>query len=182
MSKIKVIKESSTRSFNVTDSVVYPSHGVGVITNCENQVIAGTSIKCLVISFEKDKMILKVPVNRAEKVGLRHLSSSDDIKKALIILRGKARPEKGMWSKRAQKYEEKIHSGSVLQIAEVLRDLHKNVDDPNRSYSERMIYESAFQRFINEYSVTNNIQISDAAVQVKEILEEAKMLALEEAA
>jgi CarD family transcriptional regulator len=175
MTKAKSVK-STNREFKVNDSVVYPSHGVGMIIKEETQLVAGIEVKCLVITFEKDKMTLKVPVNRAEKAGLRHLSSSEDISKALITLRGKARIEKGMWSKRAQKYEEKIYSGNVVYIAEVLRDLYRNVDDPNRSYSERMIYESAFQRFINEYAATNDLSIDDASKQVREMLEEAKLL------
>lgn len=182
MPKVKAINEPAKRDFKILDSVVYPSHGVGVIMKKESQVIAGHTITCLVIHFEKEKMTLKVPINNIEKAGLRHLSSAEDIKKALMILQGKARIEKGMWSKRAQKYEEKIYSGNVLQIAEVLRDLHRNVDDPNRSYSERMIYESAFQRFINEYSATNNIDSVEASKQVREILEEARALLNLEAA
>jgi CarD family transcriptional regulator len=173
MSEAKI---TSSREFKVSDSVVYPSHGVGVIANIESQRVADVEIKCLVITFEKDKMTLKVPVNRASKAGLRHLASSDDIEKAIVTLKGKAKIEKGMWSKRAQKYEEKIYSGNVVYIAEVLRDLHRNVDDPNRSYSERMIYDSAFQRFINEYSATNNINIEEASKQVHEILEESRIL------
>lgn len=176
MSKAKIVTQAANREFKVNDSVVYPSHGVGMIINEEAQVVAGVEIKCLVITFEKDKMTLKVPVNRAEKAGLRHLSSSEDIQKALITLRGKAKVEKGMWSKRAQKYEEKIYSGNVVYIAEVLRDLYRNVDDPNRSYSERMIYESAFQRFINEYAAAGNIAVDEASKQVREMLEEAKLL------
>ncbi len=176
MPKAKTVTQVANREFKVNDAVVYPSHGVGMVINEEVQVIAGTEIKCLVITFEKDKMTLKVPVNRAAKAGLRHLSSSEDIQKALITLQGKAKIEKGMWSKRAQKYEEKIYSGNVVYIAEVLRDLYRNVDDPNRSYSERMIYESAFQRFINEYAATMIISIDEATKQVREMLEEAKLL------
>jgi CarD family transcriptional regulator len=156
--------------FKVDDTVVYPSHGVGVITAEETQVVAGLEVKFLVITFAKDRMTLRVPVNRAQKAGLRHLSSPSDIQKALVTLKGKARIEKGMWSKRAQKYEEKIHSGDVISIAEVLRDLHRNIDDPARSYSERLIYEAAFDRFVNEYAVTNNISVEEAKGAVKAML------------
>lgn len=170
------ISKDTTKDFAVGDSVVYPSHGVGSIIAEETQVIGGMEVSCYVIIFDKDKMTLKVPKNRAEKAGLRQLASADDLDKALITLQGKARVEKGMWSKRAQKYEEKIYSGNVVHIAEVLRDLYRNVDDPGRSYSERIIYESAFQRFINEYAVAANINVEHATQKIKEMLEEAKIL------
>jgi CarD family transcriptional regulator len=166
---------ASLEKFQVNDNVVYPSHGVGVITDIEKQTVAGVDLECLVIKFEKDKMTLKVPVGRAKKAGLRQLSSNKDIDDSLLVLKGKAKVEKGMWSKRAQRYEEKIYSGDVSSIAEVLRDLHKNVDDPSRSYSERVIYESAFERFVNEYAASKNMSIENASRQVLEILDEAKM-------
>jgi CarD family transcriptional regulator len=163
-------------NFKIGDSVVYPSHGVGTVVAEESQIILGTEQRFYVVTFEKDKMTLKVPKSRAEKAGLRNLSSSDDLEKALITLKSKAKSAKGMWSKRAQEYEGKINSGNVLAIAEVLRDLHKNVDDPNRSYSERMIYEAAFERFAGEYAVTANLVFEEANKIIKEILEEAKLL------
>lgn len=171
--KSKVI----STEFKVGDTVVYPSHGVGKIVLIESQMIVGMEHKFYVVTFDKDKMTLKVPMNRAEKAGLRQLSSNDDISKALDTLKGKAKAAKGMWSKRAQEYEAKINSGDVVQISEVLRDLHRNVDDPSRSYSERVIYESAFQRFINEYSAATSVSVEDASAKVKEILEDAKILA-----
>ena len=161
--------------FKVGDIVVYPSHGVGKITGEETQVIAGIEMKLYVISFDKDKMILRVPKTRAEKAGLRHLSSSDDFQKALITLQSKAKVSKGMWSKRAQEYETKINSGNVLAIAEVLRDLHKNIDDPNRSYSEQMIYKSALQRLAHEFAAAANTDTDKASVQILEILDEGKV-------
>lgn len=158
-------------SFKVGDTVVYASHGVGKIIGEEVQMIAGVEMRLYVISFDKDKMTLRVPKSRAEKAGLRQLSTSGEFKTALETLNGKAKIAKGMWSKRAQEYESKINSGSVTLIAEVLRDLHRNVDDPNRSYSERMIYESALDRFIHEYAAANKMSVADASVKVKELLE-----------
>ena len=165
----------SQNKFSVGDSVVYPAHGVGTVTKEEVQVIAGVEMKLLVINFEKDKMVLRVPKGRAEKAGLRHLSSTSDFQKAIEALRGKARIAKGMWSKRAQEYEAKINSGDVKNIAEVLRDLHENVDDPDRSYSEKMIYESAFERFTNEYSIAKSLDKETAILEITEMLEEVKM-------
>ncbi|MCE2993387.1 MAG: CarD family transcriptional regulator [Alphaproteobacteria bacterium] len=175
MVKTKSAKNSN-QNFSVGDSVVYPSHGVGSIIAEEMQAVGGMEVSCYVITFDKDKMTLRVPKSRAEKAGLRQLASSDDLNRALITLKGKAKVEKGMWSKRAQKYEEKIYSGNVIHIAEVLRDLHRNVDDPSRSYSERVIYESAFQRFINEYAVSAEMNIEQASQKIRELLEEAKIL------
>lgn len=162
--------------FSVGDTVVYPSHGVGQITGEEVQEIAGHELKLYVIAFEKDKMILRVPMNRAVKAGLRQLSTTDEFKKAIVTLKGKAKIARGMWSKRAQEYETKINSGNVVAISEVLRDLHRNVDDPNRSYSERMIYESALERFTHEYAAAESIGLDLATQKVAELLETAKIL------
>lgn len=164
------MQASAKRVFRVGDSVVYPSHGVGTIISEEVQNIGGIELRLYVISFLQDKMTLLVPKARAVKAGLRHLSSDCEIDKALTTLKSRARVSKGMWSKRAQEYESKIHSGSVVLIAEVLRDLHKNVDDPNRSYSEKIIYELAFSRFVSEYAAAADIGRDDANKKVSMIL------------
>jgi CarD family transcriptional regulator len=156
--------------FKIGDNVVYPSHGVGIITAEEIEVVGGSEVALYVISFSQDKLIVRVPKARAAKTGLRHLSSDGEIDEALFTLKGKARTSRGMWSKRAQEYESKINSGSVSLIAEVLRDLHKNVDDPNRSYSEKVIYELALGRFISEYAVSINICKEEAYLKVTTIL------------
>ena len=124
-----------------------------------------------VISFIKDKMILSVPKSRAIKTGLRHLTSSSDFEKAIAILKQKAKIAKGMWSKKAQEYEQKINSGDITRIAEVLRDLHKNASDNDRSYSERLIYEAALERFSNEYAASIGIQREAAHDKLVELLD-----------
>jgi CarD family transcriptional regulator len=172
----KIAQKDKEKGFKTGDTVVYPSHGVGKITGEEVQVIAGHEMRLYVISFDKDKMILRVPKNRAEKAGLRQLSTSAEFKKAIVTLKGKAKVARGMWSKRAQEYETKINSGSVVAISEVLRDLHRNVDDPNRSYSERMIYESALDRFTHEYAAAESIALDLASKKVRELLERAKLI------
>lgn len=161
--------------FKVGDSVVYPSHGVGRIIQEEVQNVAGTNFSMLVISFDNDRLTVKVPKNRAFKAGLRFLSTDDEFSRAIDILRGKAKITKGMWSKRAQEYEGKINSGNVINIAEVLRDLHRNVDDPSRSYSEKMIYESALKRLAQEYSVAANLNYDEADRKICQILDEGKV-------
>lgn len=164
----------SAENFNIGDTVVYASHGVGKITGVETQEVAGFEMKMYVIYFEKDKMVLRVPVNRAEKAGLRRLSSSNELNKAIEALKGKSKISKNiMWSKRAQEYENKINSGDVVLIAEVLRDLHRNVEDPNRSYSERMIYESALERFTREYAASVGLKAEEATDKVQALLKEA---------
>ena len=119
--------------FRPNDFVVYPAHGVGRIISIEEQVIAGMNLELFVISFEKDKMTLRVPTHRATEIGMRSLSSPDTVTKALETLRGKARVKRAMWSRRAQEYEQKINSGDLLSIAEVVRDLHRADDQREQS-------------------------------------------------
>jgi len=143
--------------FKVGHYVVYPTHGVGKIAAEETQKIGDISLRVFVITFEKDKMTLRVPVTRATAAGLRNISGNEDIQKALSTLKGRARAGRGMWSRRAQEYETKINSGNIVSIAEVVRDLHKNVDQSERSYSERMIYETAFTRLAGELAAAEKL-------------------------
>ncbi len=156
--------------FKIGDSVVYPAHGVGEIVAQESQVIGGSEISVFVITFPKDKMTLRIPVKRATATGLRQLSNGDDVKKVLHVLQSRAKIGKGMWSRRAQEYELKINSGDIISIAEVVRDLHKNVDDPDRSYSERVIYESALSRLAGEMAAVENIDAKQAIERLVDIL------------
>ena len=162
---------SEARDFKIGDTVVYPSHGVGEITAEERQVIAGTEMRLYVISFAKEKMILRVPKSRAVKTGLRHLTSATDFEDVIKVLKQKARNGKGMWSKRAQEYEQKINSGEIIKIAEVLRDLHKNVGDNDRSYSERVIYEAALERLSTEYAASAKLDKPEACARLVELLD-----------
>jgi CarD family transcriptional regulator len=136
--------------YKVGNHVVYPTHGVGRIVAEETQMIGDVELRMLVIAFEKDKMTLRVPVHRATAAGLRPVSTADQMKKVFATLKSRARTSRGMWSRRAQEYEAKINSGNIHSIAEVVRDLHQNVDQSERSYSERMIYESALSRLVGE--------------------------------
>jgi len=163
---------AKAQKFDVGQYVVYPAHGVGHIKDIESQEIGGIKLDVFVIYFEKDKMTLRVPVNRAEKAGLRRLSNEGDLDKAFDTLKGKAKVARGMWSRRAQEYEAKINSGSIVSVAEVVRDLHKNIDQPDRSYSERMIYESALNRLTNEVAAAENINNEQATQRVMDVLVE----------
>lgn len=159
--------------FKVGDTVVYPSHGIGRITSEEVQIIGEHQINVFVIMLDRDKLTLRVPKKKAESVGLRPICSREYIEKMLKVLSLKPKQTKGMWSKRAQEYEGKISSGDILQIAEVVRDLHKNSDDPNRSYSERVIYESAFNRIVSEYAAVEQINEAEATQEVLKNLKDA---------
>lgn len=158
--------------FNIGDCVVYPAHGVGEIIGEETQIIGGIELRVFIIALMKDKVILRVPVKRANSVGLRHLSSLEVFHSVFGIFQAKAKPPKGMWSKRAQEYETKINSGSVTSLAEVIRDLYKNSEDPSRSYSERVIYESALNRLAGEFAVIKGIAIESALTMLLTTLEE----------
>ena len=120
--------------FRPNDYVVYPAHGVGQIMSIEEQDIAGITLELFVISFEKDKMTLRVPTNKATEVGMRSLSSPDVVSKAMATLKSKAKVKKAMWSRRAQEYEQKINSGDLIAIAEVVRDLHRADDQRPRDH------------------------------------------------
>ena len=165
---------SKSNEFKVGSKVVYPAHGVGKITDEETQSVAGTTISMFVIDFPKDKMTLRVPVTRAAESGLRVLSNDNEVEKAIKILKSRAKAGRGMWSRRAQEYETKINSGSIENIAEVVRDLHKNVDDPDRSYSERIIYESALGRLAGEYAAVYEVDVKQATVDLEKVLKSRK--------
>ncbi|MDE3121634.1 MAG: CarD family transcriptional regulator [Paracoccaceae bacterium] len=143
--------------FRPDDFVVYPAHGVGKIMSIEEQEIAGLRLELFVISFEKDKMTLRVPTHKATEIGMRSLSSPDVVTKALDTLRGKARVKRAMWSRRAQEYEQKINSGDLLSIAEVVRDLHRADDQREQSYSERQLYEAALERLTREVAAVSGV-------------------------
>ena len=156
--------------FRPNDFVVYPAHGVGQIVSIEEREIAGMQLELFVISFEKDKMTLRVPTDKATQVGMRSLSSLDIVSKAMATLRGKARVKRAMWSRRAQEYEQKINSGDLLSIAEVVRDLHRADDQREQSYSERQLYEAALERLTREVAAVTGQDEAGAMKQVDEVL------------
>jgi CarD family transcriptional regulator len=155
------------------DFVVYPTHGVGRVQGIEKQEIAGTELKVIVIDFEKERMTLRVPVAKAKDSGLRKLSSRQKIDVALKTLKGRSRVRRVMWSRRAQEYEAKINSGDPVSIAEVLRDLHRNVGQPDQSYSERQIYQAALDRLARELAAVEKIDELKAAERLEAMLQKA---------
>jgi CarD family transcriptional regulator len=165
-----VKKLDAMKAYKVGHYVVYPTHGVGRIMAEETQQVSGSELRMLVILFDKDRMTLRVPVHRAQIAGLRHVCGGEDIQKVLTTLKGRARISRGMWSRRAQEYEAKINSGNILSIAEVVRDLHHNVDQAERSYSERMIYESALGRLVGELAAAEAIDHKSATDRLMKVL------------
>ena len=167
-------KASAELAFEVGQSVVYPAHGVGKITSVEKQTVAGMDLEVYVVSFDQDKMILRVPTNRAEASGMRALAGSKLVEDALKTLGGRARIKRTMWSRRAQEYEAKINSGDLISIAEVVRDLHRGEDQPEQSYSERQLYESALDRMARELAAVENIDKGDAMEKLAKSLAKKK--------
>ena len=164
------MSKSKKSEFRPDDYVVYPAHGVGQIVSIEEQEIAGIPLELFVISFEKDKMTLRVPTHKAEEIGMRGLSSPDIVSKAMKTLQGKAKVKRAMWSRRAQEYEQKINSGDLIAIAEVVRDLHRADDQREQSYSERQLYEAALERLTREFAAVSGGDEALAAKQVDEVL------------
>ena len=160
----------SDNDFVVDQFVVYPSHGVGKITAIEEQEIAGISMELFVIDFAKDKMTLRVPTAKATSVGMRSLASPDLVSKAMATLRGRARVKRAMWSRRAQEYEQKINSGDLIAIAEVVRDLHRKDDQREQSYSERQLYEAALERLTREIAAVDRADEDAAQTKIDVVL------------
>ena len=164
------MSKSKKSEFRPNEYVVYPAHGVGQIVSIEKQEVAGFELELFVISFEKDKMTLRVPTNKAAEIGMRSLSSPDVVSQAMKTLKGKAKVKRAMWSRRAQEYEQKINSGDLIAIAEVVRDLHRNDDQREQSYSERQLYEAALERLTREVAAVAGGDEAAAARQVDEVL------------
>ena len=165
-------KSSQRQGFKTGESIVYPAHGVGQIVAIEEQEVAGHKLELFVIDFEKDKMRLKVPVAKASTIGMRKLSETDYVDRALKVVTGKARIKRTMWSRRAQEYEAKINSGEIVLIAEVTRDLFRPDDQPEQSYSERQIFEAASSRLARELAAMEKTDEPTALEKILDVLRE----------
>ena len=164
---------SEKLGFGTGDFVVYPTHGVGKINAVEIQEIAGHTLNVFVIHFEKDRMTLRVPVGKAKGSGLRRLSTRKEMDAALAKLKGRSKARRTMRSRRAQEYEAKINSGDPASIAEVVRDLYRNVGQPEQSYSERQIYQAALDRLVREFAAVEKIDETTAVQRVEQMLNAA---------
>jgi CarD family transcriptional regulator len=166
----KVAKqESDKKIYKIKDHVIYPKHGVGQIVAIENSVIADIEMTYYKIQVTKDKLILTIPVN--QQGNLRPISSVNQINKAISILKGKPKIRRTMWSRRAQEYDQKINSGEIYQIAEVVRDLNKNTEIPvDQSYSERQLFEKAYDRLLGEVAIGMQLSNEDAKKKLDKAL------------
>jgi CarD family transcriptional regulator len=164
------MSKSKNLDFRPNDFVVYPAHGVGKVVSVEEQEIAETMLEFYVIAFEKDKMTLRVPTHKALDIGMRSLSSPDEVSYAMKTLKGKAKVKRAMWSRRAQEYEQKINPGDLIAIAEVVRDLHRTDDQREQSYSERQLYEAALERLTREIGAVQGGDEDAAARQIIDVL------------
>ena len=156
--EIKKVKKQSTekREYKIKDYVVYPKHGVGQITEFKKINIGGIDVETYIIKFEKDKANGMVPVNKQSN--LRPLSTINQVNKSISILKSKPKIKRSMWSRRAQEYEAKISSGKIYELAEVVRDLNKGDDIMiDQSYSERQLFEKAYERIISEFQIVLNV-------------------------
>ncbi len=165
--------------FKVGQNIVYPAHGVGTVVDIEMRKVGETEYQFYVVDIEVDtdsntgkstEMTVRIPTYRAEDSGMRALANEKLVLEALTILRGKAKIKRTMWSRRAQEYETKINSGSLISIAEVIRDLYRSEGQPDQSYSERKLFENARNRMARELMATNNIDRGAAKEMINESL------------
>lgn len=160
-------KTAQRDGFKPGEHIVYPAHGVGQVTAIEEQEIAGFKLELFVVSFAKEKMTLRVPVAKVASVGMRKLSDEAGIAKALEVLTGRARVKRTMWSRRAQEYEAKINSGDIMAVAEVVRDLYRSEAQPEQSYSERQLFETALARLVDEVAAVDGSTDTEAMKRVE---------------
>ena len=168
---IKKIKKQETekKEFKAKDYVVYPKHGVGQILSINNKTIGGIEVQCYDIKFEKDKAVGLLPINKQSH--LRPLSTVNQVNKSISILKGKPKIKRSMWSRRAQEYEQKITSGKIYDLAEVVRDLNKGDDlMVDQSYSERQLFEKAYERILTEFQIILNLSLEDTQKKLDKAL------------
>jgi len=174
--EIKTIKEKKVKKiFNTKDYVVYPTHGVGLVIDIEKREVVGQKLEMYVIEFIKDKLILRVPVEKAKSLNLRKVSKPSKIQSVLKILSEKAKIKRTMWSRRAQEYDLKINSGDIQQIAEVVRDLNRANNQIEQSYSERQLFELSYDRFLREVIAGLKISEESAIKKIDKILGRDKL-------
>ena len=169
--EIKKVKkqESEKRIYKIKDYVVYPKHGVGQITEFKKINIGGIEVETYILKFEKDKANGMVPVNK--QVNLRPLATINQVNKCISILKSKPKIKRSMWSRRAQEYEAKISSGKIYELAEVVRDLNKGDDIlVDQSYSERQLFEKAYERLLAEFQIVMNSTLEDAQKKLDKAL------------
>ena len=167
---IKIKKqETEKKQFKPKDYIVYPKHGVGQILSVSSKKIGGIDVQCYDIKFEKDKAVGLLPINKQSH--LRPLSTINQVNKCISILKGKPKIKRSMWSRRAQEYEQKITSGKIYELAEVVRDLNKGDDIMiDQSYSERQLFEKAYERILTEFQIILNLSLGDTQKKLDKAL------------
>ena len=167
---IKIKKqETEKKQFKPKDYIVYPKHGVGQILSVSAKTIGGIDVQCYDIKFEKDKAVGLLPINKQSH--LRPLSTINQVNKCISILKGKPKIKRSMWSRRAQEYEQKITSGKIYELAEVVRDLNKGDDIMiDQSYSERQLFEKAYERILTEFQIILNLSLEDTQKKLDKAL------------
>ena len=158
-----------TVNFKVGDYCVYRTHGVAKVVDIQTIKFDDFENKCLVLFFEEEKMTLSVPVKFKDNGDLRKLCTEDEMNRVFDILKSGQKKLKGMWSRRAKEYEEKINSGNIFDTAEVLQDLIRDVAEEDRSFSERLIYETALERLATEYSLIKKVSLEEAKNLIIEV-------------
>ena len=169
--EIKKIKKQETekKEYKPKDYVVYPKHGVGQILSASSKTIGGIEVQCYDIKFEKDKAIGLLPINKQSH--LRPLATINQVNKSISILKGKPKIKRSMWSRRAQEYEQKITSGKIYELAEVVRDLNKGDDlMVDQSYSERQLFEKAYERILSEFQIVMKLSFDDTQKKLDKAL------------
>ena len=175
--EIKKIKKQPTEKklYEIKNFVVYPKHGVGKITAVEKATIGQIEIQFYKIFIEKEKLTLTVPIN--QQINLRPVSSTNQISKCISILKSKPKIKRTMWSRRAQEYDQKINSGKIYELAEVVKDLNKNSDIiADQSYSERQLFEKAYERLKSEFEVVLNVSPEDVSKKMDKALGRTQIL------
>ena len=169
--EIKKIKKQNTekKEYKSKDYIVYPKHGVGQILSVSSKTIGGIEVQCYDIKFEKDKAIGLLPINKQSH--LRPLATINQVNKSISILKSKPKIKRSMWSRRAQEYEQKITSGKIYDLAEVVRDLNKGDDlMVDQSYSERQLFEKAYERILSEFQIVMNLSLEDTQKKLDKAL------------
>ena len=163
-------KKKSIGAFKVGEYAVFPIHGVALISDITETTVAGNTIECMKLDFERKSMSIFLPEKKIELVGLRHLVNKSEADKILSVLKETSKFLRVIWNRRSKEYESKIQSGSINSCAEVVRDLYKNTNNPNRSYTEAVIYEEALYRITSELAIVQKKDYSEVEKEVKNIL------------
>tara|TARA_B100000963_G_scaffold323709_1_gene308712 strand:+ start:1809 stop:2492 length:684 start_codon:yes stop_codon:yes gene_type:complete len=166
----KIKKVKVPQEFKAGENIVYPTHGVGRILTIEKFQYDLVEEQLYVIQFFQDKLTIRVPFSKAKLIGLRNITSKPSMTRTLSVLKQKPKIKKAMWSRRAQEYDQKINSGDIKLLSEVVRDLFRKDDQTEQSYSERQMFQVAFERYTREFAISSNLKFEEASTKILEIL------------